>query len=81
MIILSLLRDDDVVEMTWDLETAFLAVRPVSYTERLLHAPMQRPVVDGVTRAGVALLRRRRTSLALLVYLLILMQVGVLLRR
>lgn len=32
------LRNDDVIEMTWDLHATLLTVASISYTERLLHA-------------------------------------------
>lgn len=38
-----MLRDNDVVEMTGDLQATFLAVGTISYTERLFHPRLQRP--------------------------------------
>lgn len=47
------LRDDDVVEMPGNLESALFTVGAVSYTEALLHAGLPGPRVDGVLAADV----------------------------
>ena len=52
----SVLGDDDVVEVTWDLHAALLAVGPVSYTERLLHAWHLGPAVERVATACMSFL-------------------------
>ena len=50
----SVLGDDDVVEVTWDLHAALLAVGTVSYAERLLHAGLQSPGVERVLTTTMA---------------------------
>lgn len=51
-----LLGHDDVVEVTWHLLPAFLAVCSESYTERLLHAWHLGPAVERVTTARMSFL-------------------------
>lgn len=52
-----LLGDDDVVEVTWHLLPAFLAICSEPYAERLLHAWYLGPAVERVTTARVSFLR------------------------
>lgn len=47
------LGNDDVIEVSWNFESAFFAIRPVSYAEALLHARLPCPVVDSVSAADV----------------------------
>lgn len=72
---LGMLRDNDVVEVTRNLLTAFLTVGSVSYTEGLLHARLIRgPRIDSVFASAVSVLspwgrgsrcRRRRTTIGI----------------
>jgi hypothetical protein len=50
----SVLRDDDMVEMTWDLQTAFLTIGSVSYTKAFLHPRLESPVIEGVLATAMA---------------------------
>lgn len=63
--IVVVLGDDNMVEMTRDLQSTLFAVGSVTYTERLLHSGLQSPRVHGMLAARVTKLasgRRRGRS-------------------
>lgn len=54
------LGDNNMVEMARYLQAAFLAVGSVTYTERLLHAGLESPGIEGMFATRVAKLASRR---------------------